>query len=262
MSTFALSTLTGRSSLVESVNLMVGEKVANGAAVSDERVKSLDDRLSRELADLAKFLRSDIEALQARELSAPAAPTPAPTPASDSEPASVSAPAAVVDTEARKEVDQLRADAKRHELQRTADQVSWNEWIARIDALVAQLRSDLNGLRDDARWQKLERLETQQSAHDERLERAGGALADTNRAVSELSAALTAAKAESEAHANREEELLAEEAKRDAAIEALLLAFRQNLTEQLDSIRVLGDAVNARSMCDLLSNAVLNLCFF
>ena len=228
------ATRNRRGSLLESVTVLIGERLATSAAERDERVNSLDDRLSRELSQLAASLKADVEALQAREPAVPAAPV------GDSE-------AAAVDTELRAQVEQLRADSKRSELQRASEQDTWKQWIARIDALVAQPRSEMDGLRDDSRWQKLERVETQQRAQGEQLERAVSSLADTDKTVSELSGALGASNAESQKLSAREQELRAEEAKRDAAIEALLLAFRMNLTEQLDAIRAMGNSINTHS---------------
>ena len=230
-----------RGSLLESVTVLIGERLATSAAERDERVKTLDDRLSRELSQLATALKADVEALQAREPAVPVAPMRA-------------SEAAVVDTELRGEVEQLRADSRRSELQRTSEQDTWKQWIARIDALVAQLRSEMDGLRDDSRWQKLEHVETQQRVQGEQLERAVSSLVDTDKAVSELSVALGAANAESQKLSTREEELRAEEAKRDAAIEALLLAFRMNLTEQLDAIRAMGNSISTHTAYESLTD--------
>jgi hypothetical protein len=97
---------TLRASFLQSVTVLIGERLATSAAERGERVKSLDDRLSLELSLLATTVKADVEALQAREPSVPAR----------------ASEAAVVDTELREQVEQLRPNSKRSELQRTSEQ--------------------------------------------------------------------------------------------------------------------------------------------
>jgi hypothetical protein len=81
----------------------------------------------------------------------------------------------------------------------------------------------------------------------EQLERAVSSLTDTYKTWSELSAALGAVNAESQMPSTRDEDLRAVKAKSDAAIDALLFAFRTYLTEQLNTIRAMGNSISAHS---------------